>query len=57
LVLFACAIVFEAVGTNTMKLSEGFTKIVPSILLFLSYAASFVALAFAIKKIEDGSIV
>ena len=35
-----------------MKLSEGFTKLVPSVLLFVFYAASFVALTLALKKIE-----
>jgi small multidrug resistance pump len=35
-----------------MKLSGGFTNLVPSILIFLFYAASFVALTFALKGIE-----
>jgi small multidrug resistance pump len=35
-----------------MKLSDGFTKLVPSVLLFVFYAASFVALTFALKKID-----
>ena len=48
----AGAIALEAAGTTAMKLSEGFSKIVPSILLFVFYAASFVALTFAIKKID-----
>ena len=48
----AGAIVLEMVGTTSMKLSEGFTKIVPSILLFVFYAASFVALTFAIQRID-----
>ncbi|HDH98433.1 MAG TPA: multidrug efflux SMR transporter [Deltaproteobacteria bacterium] len=46
------AIVLEVAGTISMKLSEGFTKLVPSVLLFMFYAASFVALTFALKKIE-----
>ena len=48
----ASAILLEVAGTTAMKLSEGFTKLVPSVLLFLCYAASFVALTFALKKIE-----
>lgn len=48
----AGAIAFEVAGTTAMKLSEGFTKLVPSILLFVFYAASFVALTFAIRKID-----
>lgn len=48
----AGAIVLEAAGTTSMKLSDGFTKLVPSILIFLFYAASFVALTFALKGID-----
>ena len=46
------AILLEVAGTISMKLSEGFTKLAPSILLFLFYLASFVLLTFALKKIE-----
>ena len=35
-----------------MKLSSGFTKLITFIFIFVFYAASFVALTFAIKKIE-----
>lgn len=48
----AGAIVLEVAGTASMKLSEGFTRPIPSMLLFVFYAASFVALTFALKKIE-----
>ena len=48
----AGAIVLEVAGTTSMKLSDGFTKLMPSVLLFVFYAASFVALTFALKKIE-----
>ncbi len=48
----AGAIALEAAGTTSMKLSGGFTNLVPSILLFLFYAASFVALTFALKGID-----
>ena len=48
----AGAIALEAAGTTSMKLSDGFTKLVPSILIFLFYAASFVALTFALKGID-----
>ena len=46
------AILLEVAGTVSMKLSNGFTKITPSILLFIFYLASFVALTFALKKID-----
>ncbi len=50
--LLACAIVLEVAGTTSMKLSHGFDHLIPSILLFVFYAASFVAFTFALKKIE-----
>jgi len=52
--LLAGAIVLEVAGTTSMKLSEGFTKLVPSILIFVFYAASFMGLTLALKKIEVG---
>jgi small multidrug resistance pump len=49
--LFA-AIVFEVAGTMSMKLSEGFTKLVPSVLIFVFYAVAFTLVTLAIRKIE-----
>ena len=49
------AILLEVAGTTSMKLSHGFTKIMPSILIFVFYAASFVALTLALKKIDLSS--
>ena len=50
--ILSLAIVLEVAGTTSMKLSNGFTKLLPSILIFVFYAASFVALTFALKKID-----
>jgi small multidrug resistance pump len=46
------AIIFEVSGTTCMKLSEGFTKIVPSILIFVFYGICFTFLTFALKRLE-----
>lgn len=46
------AIIFEVLGTTSMKLSEGFTKIVPSLGMLLFYLLSLAALTIALKKIE-----
>ncbi|MGO9108340.1 MAG: DMT family transporter [Thermoguttaceae bacterium] len=35
-----------------MKLSEGFTKLFPSVMIFVCYAAAFTFVTFAIRKIE-----
>ena len=49
--LFA-AILLEVCGTICMKLSQGFTRLVPSLLLLLFYGLSFGAMTLAIKRIE-----
>ncbi len=50
----AGAIALEVSGTVSMKLSEGFTKLVPSVLIFVFYVASFAVLTLALKKIDVG---
>jgi small multidrug resistance pump len=46
------AILTEVTGTTNMKLSQGFTKLIPSVLIFVFYGISFVFLTFALKKID-----
>ena len=46
------AILTEVVGTTMMKVSQGLTRLVPSVLMFVMYAISFVFMAFALKKLE-----
>ena len=46
------AILLEVSGTTCMKLSQGFTKVVPSILLFVFYTLSFSMLTLALKRID-----
>ena len=46
------AIVFEVAGTTSMKLSEGFTQITPSIFIFVFYAFSFTFLTFTLKRLD-----
>jgi len=46
------AIIMEVIGTTNMKLSEGFTKTLPSILMFVFYVFSFAFLTLALKKID-----
>ena len=50
----AVAIVFEVGGTACMKLSEGLTKPVFAVLIFVLYGISFVLFALALKKIDLG---
>jgi small multidrug resistance pump len=46
------AILLEVSGTTCMKLSEGFTRLAPSVLLFVFYALSFGMLTLALKKLD-----
>jgi len=46
------AILFEVLGTTAMKLSEGFTKTMPSIAMALFYILSLVMLTLTLKKID-----
>jgi small multidrug resistance pump len=44
------AIVLEVIGTTSMKLAEGFTRLVPSVAVFVFYSASLAMLTLALKK-------
>ena len=46
------AIVLEVSGTTSMKLAEGFSKLLPSVLVFVFYALSLSALVLALEKID-----
>ena len=46
------AIVLEVCGTTCMKLSEGFSRLTPSMLIFVFYGLSFVAFTFALKRMD-----
>ncbi len=48
----AGAIALEICGTVSMKLSQGFTRPVPSVLLFVFYAASFALMTVAVRRID-----
>jgi len=48
----AGAIVLEIAGTTSMKLSHGFTRPLPSVLLFVFYASSFALMTVAVKRID-----
>ncbi|MDZ7961328.1 MAG: multidrug efflux SMR transporter [Aulosira sp. DedQUE10] len=46
------AVIFEVLGTTCMKLSAGFTKVVPSVLIFISYGLCFTCMTLCLQKIE-----
>lgn len=48
------AIVAETVATSAMKASEGFTKLVPSIIVLIGYGVAFYFLSQTLKSIPVG---
>ena len=50
------AIVFEVAGTTALKMSEGFTKWLPSTLMVVFYIVTFWGLGEALKTLEVGVV-
>lgn len=50
--LLLLAILFEVCGTTCMKLSQGFSRFLPSILIFVFYAISFFFFTLALKGMD-----
>lgn len=48
------SILLEVAGTTNLKLAQGFTKVIPTLLVFLFYGLSFWGLSTALKTIEIG---
>jgi len=48
------AILSEVIATTALKLSDGFTKIIPSVIVVIGYGASFYLLSISLKVIPIG---
>lgn len=48
------AIFSEIIGTTSMKISEGFSRLVPSIMIFVFYGLSLSFLTLALRRIDIG---
>ena len=51
LILFI-GIVLEVIGTTSMKLSEGLTRPIYAVMMFVCYGLSLAAIALALKQLE-----
>ncbi|MGC5192694.1 DMT family transporter [Streptomyces albidoflavus] len=49
-VLLACAILAEVTATISLRLSEGFSKIAPSVVVVVGYVTAFTLLALVLKR-------
>lgn len=47
-------IIFEVLGTVSMKMADGFSKLWPSVLVFVFYGLSLVFLTLVFKKLDIG---
>ena len=50
------AIVLEVAGTTCMKLSDGFARITPSVLVCVFYLGSMAMMILAVKTLEIGIV-
>jgi len=50
----AIAIAAEVIGTSELKAAEGFTRLVPSLVVIVGYGAAFYFLSLALKVIPVG---
>jgi len=51
----AIAIICEVIGTSALQASNGFTKILPSSIVVISYGLAFYLLALALKFMPVGT--
>jgi small multidrug resistance pump len=52
LIYLLLAILTEVAGTTFVKLSQGFTRFVPTVLIFVFYGMSLGFLGLALKKVD-----
>ncbi len=50
--ILCLGILFEVLGTISMKYAEGFTRLWPSVLVFVFYGISLAVLVFVLEKME-----
>lgn len=48
------AIICEVIGTSALQASNGFTRILPSLIVVVGYGAAFYLLGFALKYMPVG---
>ena len=55
-ILLGIAIISEIIGTTALKASNGFTRIVPSVLVVLGYGTAFYLMSQTLKSLEIGTV-
>ncbi|MDQ1081549.1 multidrug efflux SMR transporter [Pseudoroseomonas cervicalis] len=55
-VILACAIVAEVIATSALKASDGFTRLLPSILVVAGYGVAFFCLSLTLRSMPVGLV-
>ncbi|PSL19304.1 small multidrug resistance pump [Shimia abyssi] len=53
-ILLLIAVMFETVGTTALQASQQFTRLVPSVIVVIGYAAAFYFMALTLKVLPVG---
>ena len=53
-IYFAAAIVSEVIATSSLKASEEFTKLIPSLMVIIGYSISFYLVTLVLRTIPIG---
>ena len=53
-IYLAIAIVAEVIATSALKATEGFSKLVPSVVVALGYGVAFYSLSITLKSVPVG---
>jgi small multidrug resistance pump len=51
-IYLVAAVIFEVLGTTCMKLSQGFTQVIPTVFIFVFYGLCLTFLTLSLKTIE-----
>ena len=54
-IIFFFAVLSEVTATTALKFSEGFTKLIPSVIVVFGYGLSFYLLSLSLKTIPLGT--
>lgn len=54
-IIFFFAVLSEVTATTALKFSEGFTKLIPSVVVIVGYGISFYLLSLSLKTIPLGT--
>jgi len=54
--LLGIAIIAEVIATSALRAAEGFTRLLPSIMVVIGYAVAFLCLSLTLKSIPVGIV-